>query len=163
SNNKGINIPGADLSIPALTDKDVQDLRFGAELDVDWIAMSLVRSRDDLLLARHYMARAGSQARLMAKIEKQSAVDRFAEILTEVDGGMVARGDLGVEMPPEKVPLIQKDLIRACVAAGKPVVTATQMLESMIHNPTPTRAEASDVANAIYDGTDAIMLSAETA
>jgi len=163
SNNKGIDIPGADLSIPALTDKDVQDLRFGAELDVDWIAMSFVRSRDDLLLARHYMARAGSQARLMAKIEKPSAVDRFAEILTEVDGVMVARGDLGVEMPPEKVPLIQKDLIRACVAAGKPVVTATQMLESMIHNPTPTRAEASDVANAIYDGTDAIMLSAETA
>src|SRR5690606_13952746 len=130
SNNKGINIPGADLSIPALTDKDVQDLRFGAELDVDWIAMRFVRSRDDLLLARHYMARAGSQARLMAKIEKPSAVDRFAEILTEVDGVMVARGDLGVEMPPEKVPLIQKDLIRACVAAGKPVVTATQMLES---------------------------------
>lgn len=163
SNSKGINIPGADLSIPALTDKDVLDLRFGAELDVDWLAMSFVRSRDDLLLARHYMARAGSKARLMAKIEKPGAVDRFDEILDEVDGVMVARGDLGVEMAPEKVPLIQKDLIRACMDAGKPVITATQMLESMVTNSTPTRAEASDVANAIYDGTDAIMLSAETA
>ena len=163
SNNKGINIPGADLSIPALTDKDVEDLLFGAELDVDWVAMSFVRSRDDLLLARHYLARAGSQAKLMAKIEKPSAVSRFAEILREVDGVMVARGDLGVEMPPERVPLIQKQLIRDCAEAGKPVITATQMLESMVHNPTPTRAEASDVANAIYDGTDAVMLSAETA
>ncbi len=163
SNNKGINIPGADLSIPALTDKDVADLTYGAELDVDWVAMSFVRSRDDLLLARHYLARAGSQAKLMAKIEKPSAVDRFDEILKEVDGVMVARGDLGVEMPPEKVPLIQKRLIRASLDAGKPVITATQMLESMVHSPTPTRAEASDVANAIYDGTDAVMLSAETA
>ena len=163
SNNKGINIPGADLSIPALTDKDVEDLLFGAELDVDWVAMSFVRSRDDLLLARHYLARAGSQAKLMAKIEKPSAVERFDEILHEVDGIMVARGDLGVEMPPERVPLIQKRLIRASLDAGKPVITATQMLESMVHSPTPTRAEASDVANAIYDGTDAIMLSAETA
>jgi pyruvate kinase len=163
SNNKGINIPGADLSIPALTDKDVADLTYGAELDVDWVAMSFVRSRDDLLLARHYLARAGSQAKLMAKIEKPSAVERFDEILHEVDGIMVARGDLGVEMAPEKVPLIQKRLIRASLDAGKPVITATQMLESMVHSPTPTRAEASDVANAIYDGTDAIMLSAETA
>ena len=163
SNNKGINIPGADLSIPALTDKDVEDLLYGAELDVDWVAVSFVRSRDDLLLARHYLARSGSSAKLMAKIEKPGAVQRFDEILSEVDGVMVARGDLGVEMPPERVPLIQKRLVRACVEAGKPVVTATQMLESMIQNPTPTRAEASDVANAIYDGTDAIMLSAETA
>ena len=163
SNNKGINIPGAHLSLPALTDKDVEDLKFGAELDVDWVAMSFVRSRDDLLLARHYLARAGSKAKLMAKIEKPSAVDRFAEILREVDGVMVARGDLGVEMAPERVPLIQKTLIRACMEAGKPVITATQMLESMIKNTTPTRAEASDVANAIFDGTDAVMLSAETA
>jgi pyruvate kinase len=146
-----------------LTDKDVEDLLYGAELDVDWLAMSFVRSRDDLLLARHYLARAGSRARLMAKIEKPSAVNRFEEILNEVDGVMVARGDLGVELAPEKVPLIQKRLIHACVEAGKPVVTATQMLESMIQSPTPTRAEASDVANAIYDGTDAVMLSAETA
>ena len=163
SNNKGINIPGADLSIPALTDKDVDDLHFGAELDVDWVAMSFVRSRDDLLLARHYLSRAGSQAKLMAKVEKPGAVERFAEILREVDGVMVARGDLGVEMAPERVPLIQKRLIRACLEAGKPVITATQMLESMIDAPTPTRAEASDVANAIYDGTDAVMLSGETA
>jgi len=163
SNNKGINIPGATLSIPALTDKDVEDLKFGAELDVDWVAISFVRNRDDLLLARHYLARAGSNARLMAKIEKPSAVDRFPEILDEVDGVMVARGDLGVEMAAERVPLIQKRLIRACIEAGKPVITATQMLESMVRNPTPTRAEASDVANAIFDGTDAVMLSAETA
>lgn len=163
SNNKGINIPDADLSIPALTDKDVVDLELGAKLGVDWVAMSFVRSRDDLLLARHYLARAGSTAKLMAKIEKPSAVERFAEILREVDGVMIARGDLGVELPPERVPLIQKRLIRACLEAGKPVVTATQMLESMIQSPTPTRAEASDVANAIYDGTDAVMLSAETA
>lgn len=163
SNNKGINIPGADLSIPALTDKDVQDLITGVELDVDWVAMSFVRSRDDLLLARHYLNREGSPAKLMAKIEKPGAVERFDEILREVDGIMVARGDLGVEMPPERVPLVQKRLIRASVEAGKPVITATQMLESMITNSTPTRAEASDVANAIYDGTDAVMLSAETA
>ncbi len=163
SNNKGINIPGATLSIPALTDKDVEDLKFGAELDVDWVAISFVRNRDDLLLARHYLARAGSNARLMAKIEKPSAVDRFPEILDEVDGVMVARGDLGVEMAAERVPLIQKRLIRACIEAGKPVITATQMLESMVRNPTPTRAEASNVANAIFDGTDAVMLSAETA
>jgi pyruvate kinase len=163
SNNKGINIPGADLSVPALTDKDVDDLLFGAELDVDWVAMSFVRSRDDLLLARHYLTRAGSQAKLMAKIEKPGAVERFLEILREVDGVMVARGDLGVELAPERVPLIQKRLIRQCMEAGKPVITATQMLESMIDAPTPTRAEASDVANAIYDGTDAIMLSGETA
>lgn len=163
SNNKGINIPEADLSIPALTDKDMEDLLYGAELEVDWVAMSFVRSRDDVLLAKHYLARAGSTAKLMAKIEKPSAVARFDEILEEVDGIMVARGDLGVEIPPEQVPMIQKRLIRKCIEAAKPVVTATQMLESMISSPTPTRAEASDVANAIYDGTDAIMLSAETA
>jgi pyruvate kinase len=163
SDSKGINLPDADLSIPALTDKDVEDLKLGAEMGVDWVAMSFVRSRDDLLLARHYLAREGSNAKLMAKIEKPGAVERFPEILREVDGIMVARGDLGVEMPAERVPQIQKRLIRACLEAGKPVVTATQMLESMIHSPTPTRAEASDVANAIYDGTDAVMLSAETA
>jgi len=163
SDHKGINIPGADLSIPAMTDKDIEDLALGAELDVDWVAVSFVRSRDDLLLARHYMNRLGHEAKLMAKIEKPSAVQRFDEILAEADGVMVARGDLGVEMPPEEVPIVQKRLIRRTRAAGKPVVTATQMLESMIHAPSPTRAEASDVANAIFDGTDAVMLSAETA
>lgn len=163
SNNKGINIPGADLSIPALTDKDIEDLALGVELEVDWVAMSFVRSRDDLLLARHYLNRHSSRARLMAKIEKPSAVARFDEILEEVDGVMVARGDLGVEMPLEEVPGVQKRIIVKAIAAGKPVITATQMLESMVKNPTPTRAEASDVANAIFDGTDAVMLSAETA
>lgn len=162
-NNKGINVPEADLMVPALSDKDVEDMEFGAKLGVDWVALSFVRSRDDLLLARHYMARFGSRAKLMAKIEKPQAVARFEDILKEVDGIMVARGDLGVEMRPEQVPAIQKRLIRLCREAGKPVITATQMLESMINLPRPTRAEASDVANAIYDGTDAVMLSAESA
>jgi pyruvate kinase len=163
SNNKGINIPGADLSIPALTEKDVEDLALGVSLEVDWVAMSFVRSRDDLLLARHYLNRHNSRARLMAKIEKPSAVARFDEILEECDGVMVARGDLGVEMPLEEVPGVQKRIILKAIAAGKPVITATQMLESMVKNPTATRAEASDVANAVFDGTDAVMLSAETA
>lgn len=142
SNNKGINIPGADLSIPALTDKDIDDITLGAELDVDWVAISFVRSRDDLLLARHYLSRHNSRARLMAKIEKPSAVARFDEILEEADGIMVARGDLGVEMPLEEVPAVQKRIILKAVQAGKAVITATQMLESMIKNPSPTRAEA---------------------
>lgn len=163
SNNKGINIPNADLSIPALTEKDIADLEYGAQLGVDWVAVSFVRHKEDILLARAHLKRVSSSARLMAKIEKPSAVERFTEILSEVDGVMVARGDLGVELPPEQVPPIQKQLIKDCARAGKPIVTATQMLESMIYNPTPTRAEASDVANAIYDGTDAIMLSGETA
>lgn len=163
SDHKGINVPGADLSIPALSEKDIQDLALGAEIGVDWVAVSFVRTRDDLLLARHYLSRYGSRARLMAKIEKPSAVARFEEILEEADGIMVARGDLGVEMPLEEVPIVQKRLILRAIAAGKPVITATQMLESMVQNPSPTRAEASDVANAIFDGTDAVMLSAETA
>lgn len=163
SNNKGINIPGADLSLPALTDKDIEDLVLGVGLEVDWVAISFVRSRDDLLLARHYLTRQNSRARLMAKIEKPSAVARFDEILEEADGIMVARGDLGVEMPLEEVPAVQKRIILKTVQAGKAVVTATQMLESMVKNPSPTRAEASDVANAIFDGSDAVMLSAETA
>ena len=162
-NNKGINIPGANLSTPALTEKDLEDMQTGVELGVDWIAVSFVRTREDVLLARHYMTRYGSNAKLMAKIEKPSAVELFDEILSEVDGIMVARGDLGVEMRAEEVPVIQKQLIAKCIAAGKPVITATQMLESMITNARPTRAEASDVANAIFDGTDAVMLSAESA
>lgn len=162
-NNKGINVPQADLSVPALSDKDVSDMEFGASLGVDWVALSFVRSRDDLLLARHYLARFGSRAKLMAKIEKPQAVERFSDILREVDGIMVARGDLGVEMRTEQVPTIQKRIIQMSREAGKPVITATQMLESMVNLPRPTRAEASDVANAIYDGTDAVMLSAESA
>ncbi len=163
SDNKGINVPSADLSLAAMTEKDIEDLALGAKLDVDWVALSFVRHVDDLKLARHYLDLHRSRAKLMAKIEKPSAVENFPEILAEADGIMVARGDLGVELSPEKVPMIQKKLIRKCREAGKPVITATQMLESMVSNPIPTRAEANDVANAIYDGTDAVMLSAETA
>lgn len=164
--NKGINIPEAHLSVPALSDKDVEDLKFGIGLGVDWVALSFVRSPDDLVLARHYIANLTNtkgKVKLMAKIEKPQAVQNFSAILEKVDGIMVARGDLGVEMRTEQVPVIQKSLIVQCRKAGKPVITATQMLESMIKMPRPTRAEASDVANAIYDGTDAIMLSAESA
>ncbi|MEM7708025.1 MAG: pyruvate kinase [Pseudomonadota bacterium] len=163
SNNKGINVPGSDLKIPALSEQDAAHIKVGAELNVDWVAMSFVRSRDDILLARHYLDRYASRAKLMAKIEKPSAIERFADILEEADGIMIARGDLGVELSVDRVPMVQKKLIRLCREAGKPVVTATQMLESMTTSPTPTRAEASDVANAIFDGTDAVMLSAETA
>ncbi len=163
SNNKGINVPDANLSLAAMTEKDIEDLALGAQLGVDWVALSFVRHVDDLKLARHYLNLRQSDAKLMAKIEKPSAVNHFRDILKEADGIMVARGDLGVELSPEKVPMIQKKLIRQCREAGKPVITATQMLESMVDSPVPTRAEANDVANAIYDGTDAIMLSAETA
>jgi pyruvate kinase len=162
---KGINVPEANLSTPAVTAKDIEDIKTGVALGVDWVAMSFVRNAEDVLEARGYLNAAGSKAKLMAKIEKPSAVEpeAFARILEVVDGVMVARGDLGVELEPEKVPMIQKMIIQMCRDAGKPVVTATQMLESMIDNPRPTRAEASDVANAILDGTDAVMLSAESA
>lgn len=163
SDHKGINVPAADLSVPALSAKDVADLEFGAGLGVDWVALSFVRTADDLNAAREHLRRVGSRARLMAKIEKPGAVHRFASILDAADGIMVARGDLGVELPPEQVPVIQRSIIRDCQAVGKPVVVATQMLESMIANPRPTRAEASDVGHAIYDGADAVMLSGETA
>lgn len=163
SNHKGINVPAADLSIAAVTEKDREDLALGAELDVDWVALSFVRSAEDLKLARQHLSEHNSTAKLMAKIEKPGAVKNFKAILKEADGIMVARGDLGVELSTEQVPLLQKKLIRQAREKGKPVVTATQMLESMIEQPTPTRAEANDVANAIFDGTDAVMLSAETA
>ncbi|MBI5831567.1 MAG: pyruvate kinase [Armatimonadetes bacterium] len=159
----GINVPDCDLSVPALTDKDREDLAFGAYLGVDWVALSFVRRPEDLVLAREEMVRLGSAARLMAKIEKPSAVARFEAVLAEADGIMVARGDLGVELPAHEVPVVQRRLVRRCVEAGKPVVVATQMLESMIVNPRPTRAEASDVATAIYELADAVMLSGETA
>lgn len=163
SNNKGINVPDADLSIAAVTEKDIEDIAIGAELDVDWVALSFVRNRDDLLLAKQHLKLNNSTAKLMAKIEKPGAIRNYKEILKTADGIMVARGDLGVELSPEKVPMLQKRLIRKAREKGKPVVTATQMLESMIENAIPTRAEANDVANAIFDGTDAVMLSAETA
>ncbi len=163
SNKKGINVPGADLSIAAVTNKDIEDIATGAELDVDWVALSFVRSRDDLLLARKHLKLNHSNAKLMAKIEKPGAIRNYREILNEADGIMVARGDLGVELSAENVPMLQKRLIRKARRKGKPVITATQMLESMTEQAIPTRAEANDVANAIFDGTDAVMLSAETA
>ena len=160
---QGINLPGAALSIPALTEKDRKDLEFGLEHGVDAIALSFVRSPADVLEAKKIIAAHKQDVPVIAKLEKPQALDQLEEILEASDGVMVARGDLGVEMPPEKVPVIQKHVIRRAAEWRKPVIIATQMLESMIDNPRPTRAEASDVANAIFDGTDAVMLSAETA
>ncbi len=161
--NKGMNLPGVSLSIPALTEKDRTDLAFGLSLGVDFVALSFVRRAEDLREARELIRSLGGDAPLIAKIEKREAIDNLASILEEADGVMVARGDLGVELSTEEVPTLQKRIIAMANAAGKPVITATQMLESMIDRARPTRAEASDVANAILDGTDAVMLSAETA
>lgn len=160
---KGINLPGVAVSAPSLTEKDLEDLRFCIEQEVDYLALSFVRRAADVLELKNLLVQSTSHIRVISKIEKPEAVDHFTEILAVSDGIMVARGDLGVEIRPEKVPLIQKEIIRKCNLAGKPVITATQMLESMVNNPRPTRAETSDVANAILDGTDAVMLSAETA
>jgi pyruvate kinase len=159
----GLNVPDSDLRVAALSDKDRADLAIGVELGVDWVALSFVRTAADLAAARAELARLGSGARLMAKIEKPGAVERFDEILAASDGIMLARGDLGVELPPEQVPVVQRRLLARCIEAGKPVVVATQMLESMLHNPRPTRAEASDVATAIFELADVVMLSGETA
>jgi pyruvate kinase len=161
--NKGINLPGAALSIPALTEKDRKDLEFGLKHGVDLVALSFVRSAADVTLVNDIIAGHGKGVPVIAKLEKPQAIEQLEEILQVAHGIMIARGDLGVEMPPEKVPVIQKHVIRRCASWRRPVITATQMLESMIENPRPTRAEASDVANAIFDGTDAVMLSAETA
>ncbi|GCE20665.1 pyruvate kinase [Dictyobacter kobayashii] len=169
---KGINLPGVAVSAPSLTPKDLDDLRFGLQHGVDFVALSFVRKPEDILAARREIELIQSElgrdysygsVPLIAKLEKPEAVKRLDEILRVTDGVMVARGDLGVEMAPESVPLIQKRIIARCNDLDLPVITATQMLESMITNPRPTRAEASDVANAILDGTDAVMLSAETA
>ena len=160
---KGLNLPGSTLSVAALTPKDYEDLAFGARAGVDWVAMSFVQRPADIQLLRTALAALGADTPIIAKIEKPQAVACLDDILDVADGVMVARGDLGVEVPAEEVPGIQKRIIASCNRRGIPVITATQMLESMIHNPRPTRAEASDVANAILDGTDAVMLSAETA
>lgn len=173
--NKGINLPNVNLSTPALSEKDKEDLKFGLEQEVDYIALSFVRKPSDVEEARDFIlqTRASQNDRastngklavpLISKLEKPEAIERLDAILEVSDGVMIARGDLGVELPPEKVPLIQKKIIERCSERGIPVITATQMLESMVNNPRPTRAEASDVANAILDGTDAVMLSEETA
>lgn len=162
-NRQGINIPGVRLSIPALTDKDKADLAFGLKCEVDFVALSFVRDAQDILELRELMADHWPTPMVIAKIEKPEAVDALDEILNVTDGVMIARGDLGVELPPEQVPPVQKLITRKAIAKGKPVITATQMLDSMVNNPRPTRAEASDVANAIFDGTDAVMLSEESA
>jgi pyruvate kinase len=161
--NKGINLPGVHISAPALTAKDRADLAFGVRMGVDYVALSFVRSPEDVLLARDLATADRDRIPIIAKIEKPQALERLAEIIDVADGIMVARGDLGVELGPEKVPLVQKRIIRETNRHGKVVITATQMLESMIRNSRPTRAEASDVANAVLDGTDALMLSGETA
>lgn len=161
---KGVNLPDLNLRLPSLTDKDKQDIQFGIEQGVDIISLSFVRRAEDLWELREYLAAHGaSDMPVLAKIEKPQAVENLSAILGVADAIMVARGDLGVEMRVEKVPLLQKQIIRECNYRSIPVITATQMLESMIHNPRPTRAEASDVANAILDGTDAVMLSGESA
>ncbi|MEL7037657.1 MAG: pyruvate kinase [Cyanobacteria bacterium J06592_8] len=161
---KGVNLPSLILQLPSMTEKDKQDLEFGLSQDIDWVSLSFVRQAEDVRYLKAFLAERGAdQKPVMAKIEKPQAIANLEAIVDECDGLMVARGDLGVEMSPEKVPLLQKQIIRLCNQKGIPVITATQMLESMINNPRPTRAEASDVANAVIDGTDAVMLSGESA
>ena len=161
---KGINVPDVYVDLPSLTEKDIEDIKFGIKKEVDWIAASFVRTANDIMNIRAVLEEnGGGHIRIIAKIESRDGVNNIGSILEVVDGVMVARGDLGVEIPPEEVPIVQKDLISRCNLVGKPVITATHMLESMQSNPRPTRAEANDVANAIYDGTDVVMLSGETA
>ncbi len=162
SNNKGINLPGAHVSVPALSKKDEEDLRWALDLGVDFIALSFVRTAADYDVCKEIMDEAGRVAPVIAKVEKPQAVENLAEIVDAFDGIMVARGDLGVELPLEEVPLVQKQAIEMCRTQAKPVIVATQVLESMISSPVPTRAEASDCANAVLDGADAVMLSGET-
>ncbi len=160
---KGVNLPNVSLDVPSLTEKDRKDLEFGLHLGVDYVALSFVRRARDITLAREAMTQIGISVPIIAKLEKAEAITALDDIIAEADGVMVARGDLGVELAPEWVPVLQKTITSKANAVGKPVIIATQMLESMVHSPRPTRAETSDVANAILDGTDAVMLSAETA
>jgi pyruvate kinase len=160
---RGVNFPESRISVSAITDKDMEDLSFGIAHGVDFVALSFVRTARDIVQLRGLMKKAGRELPVVAKIEKPEAVENIDEIIAETDGIMVARGDLGAETSPQEVPILQKLIIGKCNVAGKPVITATQMLESMIKNPRPTRAEAADVANAIFDGTDCVMLSGETA
>ncbi|WP_084546524.1 pyruvate kinase [Glycomyces arizonensis] len=162
SNHKGLSLPNVAISVPALSEKDVSDMKFALNLGVDLIAMSFVRHPDDARLGHKVMDEVGVRRPIIAKVEKPEAVDRLEEIVLAFDGVMVARGDLGVEMPLDEVPIVQKEIIRLCRENAKPVIVATQMLDSMIENARPTRAEVSDVANAVLDGTDAVMLSGET-
>lgn len=163
SNHKGINVPGAVLSMPYISDVDYEDIKFCAQMGYDFLAASFARTKEDILQVRKILDENNSKAKIIAKIENMQGIENLDEILEVSDGIMVARGDMGVEIPLEEVPVIQKDMIKKVVAKGKHVITATQMLESMISNPRPTRAETADVANAIYDGTTAIMLSGESA
>ncbi|MGQ9778892.1 MAG: pyruvate kinase [Bacillota bacterium] len=160
---KGVTLPGVSVRLPAVTEKDVEDIKFGAGLGVDMVAASFVRRPESIHEVRGILRAAGSSATVIAKIENREGLENLEEIIAAADGLMIARGDLGVELPPEEIPLIQKAIIAHCNQVGKPVITATEMLESMVRNPRPTRAEVTDVANAILDGTDATMLSAETA
>ncbi len=160
SDHKGVNIPGVVLPLSSLTEKDRKDLDYGLQLGVDWIALSFVQRPEDMQELRRIVA---GRAKILAKLEKPAAIDQLEPIVAESDAIMIARGDLGIELPPENVPSIQKKILRSCLKAGKPVIVATQMLDSMIHASAPTRAEAADVATAVYDGADAVMLSGETA
>lgn len=162
SSNKGVNLPNTVISLPSLTEKDTEDLAFALEQDVDWIGLSFVRSARDIIELKHLIRKKKRKAKIVAKIEKPEAIEDIDEIIRQTDAIMVARGDLGVEIPMEDVPLVQKMLIKKCYLHAKPIIVATQMMESMIENYTPTRAEVNDVANAVLDGADAVMLSGET-
>ena len=163
SSKKGINLPDTKISLPALTDKDLEDLAFIIQQELDWVALSFVRNVNDIAILREKLNEKDSKAKIIAKIEKPEAVANIRDIINASDAIMIARGDLGVEMPVEKVPMIQKSIIRKCLHRAKPVIVATQMMESMIDRVKPNRSEITDVANAVLEGTDAVMLSGETA